>query len=108
MIITIYDIASPYSLLDFFDLATPECYSEYDYGGDYCYGVSVDTDTKVYAADRDNSSVARMDKVSLLGDLLVDVYQGTTLGSMPTYSAIIEYQAAPEAAAVNTFGNIIW
>lgn len=106
MIITIYDIASPYSFIGEFDLGTPECYSEYDYSGDYCLGVASD-ENKVYAVNRDTQNIARMDKTSLLGDLLEGVWNGEESG-MPTYCAVIEYLAAPEVAAENTFGNVIW
>lgn len=105
MIIRTFDISSPFAPIDTFDLTGVYGSSTLS---DFCYGISVDTDTKAYGVDSDSHFLVRMDKITLLGDLLVgSPGSGVNEFFSPTFSAIIEYVAAPVATA-NTFGNIIW
>lgn len=101
-----YDITT-YALVDTFDLMTPQAYDTYDPFYDNSYGVSVDTD-KAYAVNNGVSNVVRMDKTSVLGDLLVgSVGSGDSNFNGPTYSAIVG-SAEPVVPIPKSFGNIIW
>lgn len=80
-----------YALVDTFNLMTPPAYDVYDPFYDNSYGVSVDVD-KAYAINNSLSNMVRMDKTSVLGDLLVGSFGSGDLNfNGPTYSAIVGF-----------------
>lgn len=102
-----------------YDLTTLEYIDQFDLSGleggnfyqlvDIGYGLSVDGIDKVYAVDNDANQALRADIPTLLGDFLVGSSgSGNDNFSSPTFSAIINYPAAPVASSVSSFGTIIW
>ncbi len=101
-----YNITT-YAFVDTFDLMTPQAYDVYDPLYDNSYGVSVDTD-KAYAINNTASNMVRMDKTSVLGDLLAgSLGAGDANFNGPTYSVIVG-SAEPVVPVTKSFGNIIW
>jgi len=81
------------AFVDILDIS--DIYGESSPVGHSCFGISIDdVSSKVFAVDSSVSKVVRIDKVSLLGDLIFgSPGSGDANFSSPSYSAIIMYSA---------------